>query len=461
MKVSISNFKSIARLDEYELKPLTLLAGINSSGKSSLIQSLLLLKQSIEGETKKVLKLDGPYLFANSLVDLIYMKRKSNIFGISFLFDNDDFDINGAFSFLDRKKSKGHIERCGIALSFSANGTIHLKDLKAFWETTSDEQLAFSVKLKSVSSDTFDIGFSSSGMISGMPDDQNIRKVSKCKLEFRDFIPFYASSSVGKDTVVLMLTAMKEFHTVLSTMFGKMVYIGPLRVKPELAKSYNSTSFANVGIDGDNTRFILNQNKEKIISGYGEDTLLDLCRKWICKRMDLAEDIDVVRDSDKLYRLYVTNKEGIKVDLMHMGFGLSQILPVIVQGLLVPEGGTLIVEDPDVHMHPSVQALVMDFLLDLAAHKRNVLVETHSDHMVTRLRRRISESEDDKLLQNVNITFVEENGEGSVYNKIQVTDTGAFSASLPHGFLDSQDEDFRAILMARSTKSNKRNGQMG
>lgn len=451
MIISIDNFKSIAKLDGYELKPLTLLAGVNSSGKSSLIQSLLLLKQSEESGTKSILKLDGPYLYANSLLDLIYMKRKSNNLRIGLSFNCDDFDVDKAFSFFDNKNGGDRLQRCGVSFSFIANSSIHLKELACSWSSEKGKDFSFSVRLKSSASDIYDISFSDPNMVSGLPETSNVRKIAKCKLEFRGFTPVFATSSLNGDTIVLMLTAMKEFHDVLASVFSGFNYVGPLRVKPVLAKSYNTTNFSSVGIDGDNTRFILNQKKNDIVDGYG-DTLFNLCKLWVCDKMKLADDMDVVRDSDKLYRMYITNHEGIKVDLMHMGFGLSQVLPVIVQGLLTPVGGTLIVEDPDVHLHPKVQADIMDFLLDLSSHNRRVIAETHSDHMVTRLRRRISESSDGEIRDKVNLTFVEENGHGSLYNRIDVTETGAFTHSLPPGFLDSQDADYRAILVARANK---------
>lgn len=431
MRISIKNFKSIVNLSDYELKPLTLLAGINSSGKSSLIQSILLLKQSVESDTKKILKLDGPYLYANNLLDLIYQKKKSNNFNIALSFDNDDFDISNAFSFFRSKKQDDKLCSCIINLTFAANSVTHLKELNCQWQSKEGKTFNFNVKLKNVSSDTYDIGYTDSSMVSGIPDSQSTKKLTKCKLEFRDFIPVFATSSLNNDTIVLMLTVLSEFHEVLSKILKGFTYIGPLRVKPELAKSYNNTNFEDVGIDGDYTRFILNQKKDTAVAVYN-DTLLNLCKSWICDKMGLAKDMDVTRDSDKLYRMFITNQEGIKVDLMHMGFGLSQILPVIVQGFLTPVGGTLVVEDPDVHMHPKVQAQIMDFLLNLTRHGRKVLVETHSDHMVTRLRRRISESLTDDVRERINLSFVRDEGNDSIYTPISISDSGSFNRDLPH-----------------------------
>ena len=74
-----------------------------------------------------------------------------------------------------------------------------------------------------------------------------------------------------------------------------------------------------------------------------------------------------------------------------------------------------------------------------------MLVETHSDHVVTRLRRRVAEGYNP---EHVNLTFVQNTPSGSLYTKIGLTGQGAFSDALPEGFLDSQDSDFRAIIKA-------------
>lgn len=78
--------------------------------------------------------------------------------------------------------------------------------------------------------------------------------------------------------------------------------------------------------------------------------------------MHLAQELSVERDSNKRYRIIVRNESKVKVDLDQTGFGLSQILPIITQGLLTPKNGVLIVEDPDAHMHPCVQAELVNFL---------------------------------------------------------------------------------------------------
>ncbi len=75
-----------------------------------------------------------------------------------------------------------------------------------------------------------------------------------------------------------------------------------------------------------------------------------------------------------------------------MGFGVSQVLPVITLLYYVPEGSTVILEQPEIHLHPLAQANLADLILNVARHRKvQVLLESHSEHLLLRLQRRIAE----------------------------------------------------------------------
>ena len=79
MLLSVYNFKSIEEVVDVDISNLTVLAGVNSSGKSSLIQALLLLKQTLTSSKSDMLNLEGPYVYADSLLDLIHNKRNGDM----------------------------------------------------------------------------------------------------------------------------------------------------------------------------------------------------------------------------------------------------------------------------------------------------------------------------------------------------------------------------------------------
>ena len=428
IKLTIENFKSIGCVTDFELRPMTVLAGINSSGKSSLLQALLLLKQSMESDTKDLLRLNGPYVEATSLTDLVRMKKRGGQIKMAMTIDGRE--IPSSYRNVDFSPNGKALVAVSFELVFSANGQNHLESLNSTWKFEgTEEEVMF------------------------------MAKRSKALGTFKDYIPIFAEGEAGGGNVVRSLIVMKVLHSIIESVMENIHYVGAQRIKPKLAQSYSNTYFRDVGTDGQMTRFLLNERKNAHVAGYDDNVggLAALCKKWICDKMHLAKDIDVVKDSNKLYRTLITNNDGLQVDLCQMGFGLSQILPFVVQGFLTPVGGTLIVEDPDVHMHPKVQADIVDFFIDLMQHGRNVLIETHSDHIVTRLRRRITD--ESLTTDKVNVVFVENGKDGSSYPSIGISENGAFTSELPKDFLDTQTNDNKEILRERIKKQNK--GQEG
>ena len=84
--------------------------------------------------------------------------------------------------------------------------------------------------------------------------------------------------------------------------------------------------------------------------------------------------------------------ESASVFLTDVGFGVSQILPVLVLLFYVPEGSTVILEQPEIHLHPAVQAGLADVFIDaIKRRKLQIVLESHSEHLLQRLQRRLAE----------------------------------------------------------------------
>lgn len=445
MRLTVRDFKSVSQVDGFSFSPLTMLAGVNSSGKTSLVQALLLLKQTLGSDSKKPLQLQGPYLFADSLTDLIFKKYYKGTIVFSIELKGDEIENHADFikySPLEDEPLTG----ISLQVSFNTNGDIHVKELACTLSFGDAGIETFQVKRRN---SLYDVSFSNSILLGGNLDLSVVRrsKLEACELEFTNFIPLYVDTSEKDGSRTYSIPVMKDLLTALTAWFEKMEYLGPSRVEPVLAKSYGSLSFEDVGIHGENTRFLLNQWKNRLVEGYDE-TLTQVVSRWVCDQMGMAQSFEVLKDSNMLYRTVVINTMGAKVDLIHMGYGLCQILPIVVQGLLTPKGGTFVVVDPEAHLHPQIQGMLVDFFIELTEKGRKVVVETHSDHIVTRLRRSIAEGKVSPEKE-VNLCYVENVNGQSLYVSCKIDNQGTFTSSLPKGFLDSQDEDFRAIVKAK------------
>ena len=424
MLLSVYNFKSIEEVVDVDISNLTVLAGVNSSGKSSLIQALLLLKQTLTSSTSDMLNLEGPYVYADSLLDLIHNKRNGDM---KFVLKLSKDEFISADSDPSPFILKGQLYEVEISATFRVRAAscilLEFKYLQHFKSETSVEvSLHYRPKKK-----VYDL-------------KENGKVTKDLKLDnysFANFFPIFAS----KDGITYDFQDIKAARLHLINYLDKIAYIAPLRVAPVLSRTYQTDVEKKFVLpDGENTRFILDEMSN-------DSAKINLVKKWLCNDFHLAKDINVVKESGKRYRVVVTTNENVKVDLIHMGFGLSQILPIITQGCISAQNSLMIVEDPDVHMHPSIQASMADFFIFLCKERHvSVLAETHSDHFITRLRRRIAEKEVN--FKKVNLIFVMNESGESIYKTIPLSDTGRMTGSMPPGFMDTRDNDFKAILEA-------------
>ena len=129
----------------------------------------------------------------------------------------------------------------------------------------------------------------------------------------------------------------------------------------------------------------------------------------------------------------------------NMGFGVSYGLPVIVAGLLARSGGLLVVENPEAHLHPAGQSAIGRFLAQVAADGVQVVVETHSDHVLNGIRHAIANSTHPITSADTEILFFLPEGDPSgAFKHLKISDLGTVSG-WPEGFFDQLDVDLRAI----------------
>lgn len=152
--------------------------------------------------------------------------------------------------------------------------------------------------------------------------------------------------------------------------------------------------------------------------------------------------------------LYEMKVGKLGVALPDVGFGVSQVLPIIVECLRAKPGETIILEQPEIHLHPKVQVTLADFLIARAADGVRVIIETHSDHLIKRLGRRIAEDSVPEIDEMISIYFIDEGLYGANCERIEINDFGEV-VNWPVGFFDENEDLFwtRASLRRRTSKS--------
>lgn len=245
--------------------------------------------------------------------------------------------------------------------------------------------------------------------------------------------------------------------------FDSISYIGPLREAPQSLYLKINDYDEEIGSKGENLINILVQNKEALIKVpklenekifIKEMKFLDGLNYWLCEVFEMAEAINIKPYNDgKINQVLIKNRNGVEVPISAVGFGVSQVLPIIAEGLLLKENKVFIVEQPEIHLHPKLQSIIFDFLYALTFLKKKVIVETHSDHLINRMRLRIAEDEiqnESPLNENLGLFFVEDNN----IKSINIDLLGVIQ-EWPKGFFDQSTFDNIALIKAQALKKRR------
>lgn len=141
-----------------------------------------------------------------------------------------------------------------------------------------------------------------------------------------------------------------------------------------------------------------------------------------------------------------------EVDLTAVGVGVSQALPVILVCLLTRRGEILILEQPELHLHPALQQRLADFFLLFVKSGRQILVETHSEHLVNRLRTQVAADDTNQIGELVKLLFAEQSEGITSYRESTINEYGGVSEDWPDGFLDLSAKSAQDLVRAHLQK---------
>ncbi|WP_435092157.1 AAA family ATPase [Clavibacter michiganensis] len=252
------------------------------------------------------------------------------------------------------------------------------------------------------------------------------------------------------EKLIKSILALGALSDSLEEIADRIQYLGPLRDEPRvLWNHWNELARGlPVGTRGEYSAAVLSRAASRTIQYFApvgaikEASLGEAVNEWLAY-LDIGETVEA-RSHGKLGVGLDLRVEGHIRDLTSVGVGVSQALPLLVGLLTAPEESLFIIEQPELHLHPAVQSRLADFMLrarpDLA-----LIVETHSEAFVTRIRRRSAEGTVNTA--SIDITFVETSPTGSRARVLALSEYGDLS-EWPVGFLSSSEEDVRAIIDA-------------
>lgn len=355
-RLRLKNFKAWSDTGDLSLRPLTMLLGTNSSGKSSLIQSLLLLKQTARSPDRTVhLNLGGDEvndLFNfGAFEDVLNQSAEApRQFSIGFDFDN----LNTG------RIAKGSFE-CTYGQTASGSVAIQMLTLK-----TDGRQFKAVRREKGAFSILVDEEMSPRAKGRGYAPERSIALSAE------------AIAILDKDGQLV-----EDLSLAIRRELEGIIYLGPLRRKPERDYPWNKTRPGDVGSDGRGAIDALLASA--ILRGEEQNYILHGVSLWL-KKMGVADKLEVRQQGRSNRYELIVHREGTACNLRDVGIGVSQVLPVLVVSYFAPKGSTIVLEEPEIHLHPLAQSTLAELFVEISrARGVQFLIETHSEHLFRRM----------------------------------------------------------------------------
>jgi len=409
----VKNFKPLEDVD-LEFKKLNILVGPNNSGKTSFIQALALLKQSA---------VIGSLSLNNSLVSLVRFE--------DVVFKHElSRDIEMSFS-MPLKDKISVIEEIikhtpftqfvltevnyDLALSSSTGATIEYISGKL---TDADRELLFKYDSKT-----------------------GVQSVSPKFEGFRVSLYLFLCYLAGGESKTVSVSS--RFSEIMVSKFREQLYylksLRGITSRQEKVMEHGGRYArlpGDVGVRGENTIAVLAFIRD------------DLRYRNVMKKIDAwatrfgFENVLSRLVEGPAYALNLMDRTlGLQTNIVDVGFGANSLLPVIVQCFYAPIGSMVMIEQPEVYMHPKMQAMLADLFLDVISYGNQLIIETHSEHLLLRLQTRIAEGKANP--KDIAIYYFEGTEKGTKITKMELDETGRFKEPLPEGFFE---EGFKEAL---------------
>lgn len=436
--LKLDNFKIWRSTGAMHLAPLTLLLGTNSSGKSSLIQSLLLIRQTVKGDDPNLdLNLGNPdagdSVTLGQFKDLLCRhgaaspSNPANQVGIEFRWSETGENADSTlFSARYRNGSAGSAELDYLRLGKDGEG--------------------FTVQRRKP------------GIYSLQIADQ--RRPNGQSAAYRPQRSFAFSPAAIAD-LGERGAAIKKIGPALLSELSKIIYLGPVRRLAQRDYVWTGRMPAHIGDDGAKAVDALiasgvaiqHARKGKLPKPL-ETALFNQTIHWLTV-MNLADGLEVrALGNSARYELLISNN-GEKSNLKDVGVGVSQVLPVIVAALFAEPGHIVIVEEPESHLHPLAQSELANLFAEVSKQRGvQFIIETHSEHLFRRMQTLMARKEIGPT--DATMYFVERDGKAANLRLLELDELGRIHNWPDKFFGDAMGETReQARLMFARQQENK------
>ena len=442
----LSNFKAWQEL-KMPLGRITGVFGTNSSGKSSVLQFLLLLKQT-KNATDRGLVLDfgGPGELVNMGGYRDVVNRGNERLDIEWTLNwglSNELRISDP---LRRRtdvlmKARNLQTSCCIGRRGPNLTTRHIKYRFANTE--------FSIESKAERPSEFVL------QSSGAHDIHFIRNQGR-----KWALPGPVKTHLFPDqaqTYYQNTGFLSQFEAEYEALMDRIFYLGPLREYPQREYRWSGASPVDVGPRGEHSVDAIlaatSRNEKMNLEPRTKlKTFQEMIAYWL-QELDLIHSFEIreIAAGSNLYHARVqANASSPETMLTDVGFGVSQVLPVLVLLYYVPEGSIILMEQPEIYLHPSVQSGLADVMLAVAGRRNiQIIVESHSEHLLRRFQRRAAEGKADS--SDLKLYFVSNDSGVAKLNDLALNEFGEIE-NWPVQFFGDEVGEIAAISKASLTR---------
>lgn len=349
-----------------ELAPISLFLGPNSAGKTTILQMPLLLKQTFESPDRNLdLNLGGQ---PSDLVDLGHYE--------SVVHNHESKRGLGVGVSLRVSRSR----RIHYTASFSSrDGTPRIEHLE-ICAARAKESRCFSADRQQ-----------KGGYLLEGPDyaPKMVGQRLNAKRSFRpERAVAFSADAIAE--FGLAGAEIQDLSLSLRQAMSRVVYLGPLRERPERTYLWSGVEPGELGKRGEYSVHALlasdnSTKRQKENEEGGHQWLVERVSEWL-RKLGVADELVLERQGRSRHYELIVVRGGQRANLVDVGFGISQVLPMLVLAHVVPRGTTIVAEQPEIHLHPRAQGGLAELMAHVAK-TRNVqfIVETHSEHLFRRL----------------------------------------------------------------------------
>lgn len=368
-KLTVTNFKGIAEKTEFKIKPITLFIGPNSSGKSSCIHALAALAQTVKiANSKLPIVLDDEYaqVHLGRFIEVIHSKSYSDAIEIGVSLNKSGVSVQ----YSDDKEI------------ISANDEVHA--IYSFKSTKRTQDISMEKADYTVGTKNLVFRKSESNYTIRLDSKLIIPKAihqSGLKLSFSPINPKLSSAKEAKEDREEVFNAYilnESITDIITSQLRKTLYLGPFRQPPRRRYPTRGSAPLEVGAEGESAVTLLaNEYVQSKVR-----THIKEISSWMAE-LGLAKKVDVSRvGKSDLFDVQVTLNDGASLPIADLGYGLSQILPVLVQCSFAEDGSILLFEQPELHLHHLAAGKLATVLAKIAKQKNlRIVSETHSEDL--------------------------------------------------------------------------------